>query len=269
VASHLQPPQLRKLRQKTEQLEKEASALYLDPEGARYRLVHLNDVEFMELRRLSLAIQEDSRFMLDFLLSWSCRNGALTVGKVYAALCHLTGPTGKSFDNYKGSFSFPFSLDVLQEGRSLPYLFEVRDFRGGLEFPIRKVVEVEDPRLREHRYHVPFADELSNEAINCLVAYWCAYVKGYWSRVKPFWQEPFVLAVESNHVLFGFAEGRFFEEQYESEDSFSSTCGRYQETVRRERDALAARKPQTGPGSGPHRFPRQVQFLETDRAKGV
>ena len=70
-------------------------------------------------------------------------------------LKHLSGESGRWLDDFQVSFSFPFALNVERDGQTFPYLVEVRNYRGGLEFPLRRVVDADDSRLAEHLVHEP------------------------------------------------------------------------------------------------------------------
>jgi hypothetical protein len=134
AAEHLSPLQLAELREALDRLDPCRRTLRLEDEGVVYRRVRLGDGEFLDLLRRSLAIEEDYGFVMDLLLARRRAGTALGFPEVYLALTDLAGPSGEYFDDWKGSFSFPFTLEVVKGRRRVPYLFEVRNHRSCLEF---------------------------------------------------------------------------------------------------------------------------------------
>lgn len=76
----------------------------------RFRLWRLHDDEYPPLRRGSQALREDS---LEFALVQ--RSSDLGLAEIFVGLSALLGDSGRYFDDYKGSFSFPLLL-VLEKG---------------------------------------------------------------------------------------------------------------------------------------------------------
>jgi hypothetical protein len=253
AARHLAPSRLTELRQEIEQLEKESRAIRFearDTGGMACRLIRLADGEFAELQRRSLAIQ-DPLLMVYVTLSAQSAPLRLSQPATYLTLKHLVGESGCFFDDYKCSFSFPFALQVEREERTYPYLFEVRNYGGGLEFPIRRVVDERDERLADQRIHEPFEEELGAEEIRCLVLRFVGYLMGVWQVILKRRQEPFVQTVRKNLLVFGCHGGKVFEKWYEREGSYLSALRRHEDQVRVERQSAATRMPRRSIGRSP------------------
>jgi hypothetical protein len=242
AAAHLQPAQLRELRDALDRLHKDRNALRLDLDTLQGRLVRLDDADFFRLHRRSIAIEEDNSFQLYLLYMY--REGRLpSLPQSYLALVDLFGDSGHSFDNYKGSFSFPLALDVDKGGRTFAYLLEIGDYRGSLEFRLRKIVAEDDERLPQHRYHAPLPEELSREQINRLIVYLHGFLQGYWQSIRNRAHRPFRHAIPSNGILYGYCNGRCFEKAFKSTQRYEAACRRY--------DKLIEHAKQAGEGEAP------------------
>jgi hypothetical protein len=137
AARRLDPAQLGDLQREIERLDKESRAIRFEAGeagGVACHLIRLADGELWELLRRSLATKDDS-LAVYWMLYGPSASLRLSQPAAYLALKHLSGESGRWFDNYKCSFSFPFALDVAREGRTFPYLLEVRNYGGGLRVP--------------------------------------------------------------------------------------------------------------------------------------
>jgi hypothetical protein len=234
AAKRLSPEELTQLLREIERLEKLSRAIIISRQGVTYLLVRLNDAEYGELHRRSLAIKEDFLFEIGFFDSLRQRGEYLDFARLYATLRELTGESSRLLDPYKGAFAFPFALDVIKGNREWPYLFNVRNYKGSLEFAVRKVVAEDDPRLKDHLIHPPFDEEFSRDEMNALVGRFYLHLLGRWEEVRDRPPRPFVREVKSNLILFGCCGGRYFEEEYDDEEECETARHRYEEQVRKE-----------------------------------
>jgi hypothetical protein len=238
AARRLLPAELSKLRCEIERLEKESRAICFEAregEDLGFRLIRLRDDEWRELLRRSLSIEDQSLAL--FLLLWGPSPLLrLSLPAAYLTLKHLSGESGQWFDDYKSSFSFPFALNVQRRGRTFPYLFEVRNYGGGLEFPIRRVVDPRDQRLADRVIQAPLEEEFGREEIKVFLLRFVARLSGVWEVIRKRPHEPFVQAVSRSLVVFGCCGGKVFEKCYQREGMYTAALGRYQEQVRREQE---------------------------------
>ena len=245
AARRLHPAELTKLRCALEQLEKEARAIHFETypgEEVACRLFRVRDDEWRSLLRRSLAIKDESLVVYWVLYSPSAPL-RLGLPAAYLTLKHLAGESGQWFDDYKSSFSFPFELHVERAGRVFPYLFEVRNYGGALEFPIRRVVGPRDRRLAEHVLHDAFEEEFGAEEIRRFLARFVGYLEGVWEVIRKQPHEPFVLAVRRSQIVFGCCGGKVFEKCYQREGMYRAAFERYQEQVRREQETANRKAP--------------------------
>jgi hypothetical protein len=237
AAAQLSPDDLRELRREIDRLDRATPAICLSADRVTCRLTRLDDGEFANLLRRSLAIDEDYGFEVCFWLALAARGDALNFAQVYLALREIAGESGWYFDHWKGSFSFPFALEVRRAERSFSYLLEIRNQRDSLCYPIRRIVAPEDRRLKEYRIHPPFADEFSREEINRFLVRLYGYLTGVWRGLRGRPLKPFLHAVPSNLIVFGYCGGVAFEEHYDSEEAYHAACQSYEERIREEEAA--------------------------------
>ncbi|HLK59080.1 MAG TPA: hypothetical protein VKU00_21140 [Chthonomonadaceae bacterium] len=183
-------------------------------------LTRLDDDAYYKIARRSLAIQEDGFFLLNLFRPQGQERGRMNFAETYLILKYLYGESGQCYDDYKGSFAFPFALDVIKRERSFHYLLRVHNFRSMLEFALRRRVDSTaqiDPIL-----HAPFEDEFSRQEINEFIAFFYGYLEGRMeilltNGIQP---PPFLHRVQSNLILYGCLEGRFFEEHFDNQEEF-------------------------------------------------
>lgn len=58
--------------------------------------------------------------------------------------------------------------------------------------------------------------EFSREEINEFISYFSGYLKGCSEWISLFPRQPFIKKIDSNHILYGYRDREFFEEQIES-----------------------------------------------------
>src|SRR5262249_12390115 len=131
-------------------------------------------------------------------------------------------------DDWKGAFSFPFTLHFIREGCSCTYLLDVHTCRDSLYFPFRKVVAPDDPRLQNRIYHPPIPDEFSWEESNRFVLHFYGYLHVRLSGLDAASIAPFVRHVPASLIIFGHCGGTFFEQEYESEEDYRAALESYQ-----------------------------------------
>jgi hypothetical protein len=232
ATAQLSVPELRELRRETERLEMIARAIPWRVGDRHYRLVRLNDSEFGALLRRSLPIEENHGPDLQFYLAMRALQNQLNLAEAYLVLKDWTGESGRLFDDWKGSFTFPFALDVIKSDQSFPYMLEVCDCRGSLEFRIWKVVAADDDRIREGLIRPPFSGEFPREEIDKFIPHFFSYLVDCWEAIRSCPHKPFVRKVDSSDVLYGYVNGATLAEQYCSSEAYEAAYKHYQDQVR-------------------------------------
>ena len=195
--------------------------------GEKIPFWRLDDDEHFLVRRQSVAIEEDYGLLMR-LNSGSSGDERLSLGQARSALTKLAGPSAQSFDNFKQSFCFPFLHGVPADRPTTIYLMTVHDIRGSLYFLNRRVVAKDDPRIEQHLLHKPFLEELNREELNLLAATMYGYLKGFSEHIIP---RPFVEKVDSQQIVYGYADGNYFEEVHVEEDAYEAAIDKWRRIV--------------------------------------
>jgi hypothetical protein len=183
------------------------------------RCSRLDDKEHFELEQNSLAIAADYGFYMRFYHFLEQRGDYLNFAKIYTTLKSLCGESGKGYDDWKGSFSFPFLVEVKKGEKEFRYLLNIFNYRDSLYFGIRKPLQPDD-RFDRQLIHQPFEDEFSREEINNFIISFYAYLVSSFRAIAPSYDEFFFNRVDSNGILFGYKDGQFFQDHYDSPEEY-------------------------------------------------
>lgn len=145
----------------------------------------------------------------------------LNLAKLYAEFTAVFGPSGNYFDSWKGAFSFAFKIDVLKDNEVVPYTLIVVNMRSSVEFRFYKVISAADTQFKKDRIYPPFSDELSTPNMNALSAFLCSYAKTVYQEAQ-IEQKDFIKAIQSNLILFGYRQQKFFVNQYKTGEEFDA-----------------------------------------------
>jgi hypothetical protein len=179
------------------------------------RLRRIGDCRYRRLARNGLVIQENYGFLMDLLRDRRRYGELLNLAEFYVAFKEIFGESGSCFDDWKGAFAFPFEVAVFKEDAVYCYVLNVINWRDTVEFNFRKVLPPDERGFERAVIHPPFAAEFSTDEMNTLVAFLYGYVEGALRVIRRYYTDEFVRQVSSNLILFGFHQGRFFEEQYD------------------------------------------------------
>ncbi|QEP43484.1 hypothetical protein D5085_10305 [Ectothiorhodospiraceae bacterium BW-2] len=131
-----------------------------------YKLVRLNDEQFYLLHKNSIPIFENYTHLMylstdkDIIFS--------SFSKMYITLKDLFGESGKHYDDWKGSFSFPFLIYFRKEEKEFGYIMNIHNIRSSIEFNIAKLIHADNENLERHILHNPF-DEFPREEITYFI----------------------------------------------------------------------------------------------------
>ena len=191
-------------------------------DGLDLRIRRVSDDRYVQLHRRSIAIADDGYFLMRLLMPAHRDGDGLDFPRAYFILNHIYGRSGRLYDDWKGSFAFPFSLDVIKGDSSFPYLLNVHNHRSMLEFSIRKVVA--DRTQADGVIRPPDEREFSRTEINYFIAFFYGYLEGRLQMALKFAarRRPFVHKVQSNLILYGCRNNQFFEEEYDSPEEFEA-----------------------------------------------
>jgi len=182
-----------------------------------YKLIRLNDEQFYLLYKNSIAIFEDYRHLMSLSMNKDIIYSSFS--KMYITLKELFGESGKYYDDWKGSFSFPFLIYFQKDEEIFGYLMNVYNIRSSVEFKISKLINADDKQFKRDILHKPF-EEFPGEEIICLINYFVGFLTGYFESIKDNYDEFFIKTVKSNLILFGYKDGCYFDNEYENEEEF-------------------------------------------------
>lgn len=237
-------------------LQLQSDALFHQPtplvftiKGVGYHLIRLTTDAYLRLATYSIAIGHEHSYSLWGYFSRSDEE-QLTLAEAYLALKARFGESSPLYDRYKGSFSFPFFLRIDKESelgttRKLPYLFIVRDYKGSLEFNLRRIIEQTDTEIRREIVHEPFEDEFSKAEIGFFYAYFSGFLEGYGKTVLQQHNEFFFHDIQAVLGLYGYADGAFFHSFYETTDAYDDAVA---ELRQKQRQIVAGRQQVEGHG---------------------
>ena len=198
----------------------------------RCRCTRLDNREHFELGRNSLAIADDEGFYIGFYRSLERRGDYLNFAKIYVILKSLCGKSGNGYDDWKGSFSFPFLVEVIKGGKEFRYLLNIFNYRDSLYFNFRKPLPPDDQRFDRQVIYQPLAEEFSREEMNSFITSFYAYLVSSFKAMAPGYNEFFFKRVDSNGILFGYEDGQFFEEHFKSSEEYNKALERLEKVKR-------------------------------------
>jgi len=182
-----------------------------------YKLVRLSDKQYYMLRRNCIPIFDDYEQLI--ILSTNKRLIFSSYAKMYASLRWLFGECGRCYDEWKGSFAYPFLIYIKNGEEEFEYLMNLFNIRSSIEFKLWKLVRSSDERFNSGIFHNPFED-FPREEIYYVNNYFAGFLSGYFESVSEKTCEPFFGTVDSNLIVFGCKDGNYFDDQYEEENQF-------------------------------------------------
>lgn len=182
-----------------------------------YKLKRLNDEQYYFLSKNCLLIAEDYLHLLS--LSRDTDLIYSSFSKMFVALKELFGDSGKYYDDWKGSFSFPFLISFKKSEEEFQYIMNIYNLRSSIEFNIAKLIQADNERFERDVIHEPF-EEFPREEINDFIDYLVNFLTGYFGSGSKRYNEFFFHTVRSNLILFGCKDGIYFDNHYTNEEKF-------------------------------------------------
>jgi hypothetical protein len=138
--------------------------------------------------------------------------------QLYVALTQLTGEGDNWYDDFKGSYSFAFELDVQKNNLYSHYIYHIYHYRSYIDFSVYQRVSKEDKRNPDI-IHQPIDELFSDNDICYFSSSFCSYALKYLEDTG-YTPEPFQKSSDSNLLLFGYAENEYFIKQYEDDTEY-------------------------------------------------
>ncbi|UIE38884.1 hypothetical protein [Leptodesmis sichuanensis] len=196
--------------------------LILHQAATKFHFWRLSEDEFRQLRSRSVPIRTDGMFLLQIMLSERNNPNRLTLPKALLILERLFGKSSDWIDDWKGSFSFPLLMKIQKPDSAFFYLLRIEDHRGSLEYRLYRVLEDGTAGVDAYMFQSPVESEFSNQEINEFIS----LVHGFLTDAIYFFCkqqfEPFFKRIDSNHILYGYRDGAFFEEEIDSPEDYQA-----------------------------------------------
>jgi hypothetical protein len=162
-----------------------------------------------------------------FYAVYSLLDDEFNLPQIYAGLTYLTGPGDDKYDDYKGSFSFTFKLNVKKPEYETEYIYRVVHYRSYIEFFVHEIVAKDDPR-DEEIMHSPNDKRFSDKDIRmfsaCFLKFAVMYIEN--QTIKPF-----VKSSDSNLILFGYKNNKYFHQTYQEHEEYHEQKRLLQEEI--------------------------------------
>lgn len=198
-------------------------SMKLTLKGDKCELYRLNDEQYYHLSQDSLPIKDNFWALFRVQRHYQQENQDLTLPKMYVLLTFIAGETSKFYDDWKGSFCFPFLIRIKKKTQELNnHLFIISDWRGNLEFRFKRLIGENENYVGIERDIVrqPFESEFSREEIDYFIVYFYSYLVGYFEGIGKIPHDNFFKHIDSNLILYGSTNGQFWEKYYEEYDYY-------------------------------------------------
>lgn len=199
--------------------------------GAYCVLNRITDSIYLERAKYSCPITPQYVFRGSF---GDTPEDELNFAQYYTGMRLLFGKPGNRYDDWKGSFSFSFQVDVVRNGHSYAYLLNILNLRSTIEFHFRKILDDSESQGSLQAYRDPLQHEFSDLEMLAVQYFMHGYLKGYLEVIQKngiLDCPDFVLVTESNLIISGYINGQFFEHAFEDLEDFEAERDLYQNLI--------------------------------------
>jgi hypothetical protein len=196
-----------------------------NPKQFPFTLYRLSDEEYSQLGDRSFPIQFDELFMFDIALDRANTSEELTLPKALVILEHKFGASSSRLDKWKQAFSFPLLLAIEKPNGTFYYLLRITDRRGSIDFDLFRIIDDLKYVGKNLTFSSqPLDDELSQTEIENVISYLWGFLEGFASHLDRWESEikPFFRHIDSSHVIYGYWDGKFVEEEIEDPDEYEA-----------------------------------------------
>lgn len=177
------------------------------------QITHLPTTEIPKIGK-TLAIQNSAYFYFGLQIE----QNPLLLPKIYAALTCLVGPSDNRYDDWKGSYSFTFTLKVNKNNVVSHYVYHLYHYRSYINVEVQQIVAENDPRDSQ-MMHQPNEILFSDVEISLFTNRFCMYCVQHMEE-ENYTPKPFIKNADSNNLFFGFADGEYYCENYTNYDEY-------------------------------------------------
>lgn len=213
-----------------DQVKPETGHMNQPPDNACCILTRITDATYARLARRSYPLSEQYS---------ECYYGrapedTLNLAQYYTGMRCLFGKPSNLYDDWKGSFSFVFQVDVFRNKNVYTYLLNILHLRSYIEFRFRKIVD-DSENHNLSVYREPLENEFSGEDMQKVECFMYGFLLGYLRAVQESASldiPDFILLSCSNHIISGYIDGKFFERQAKSEADFHAEENLFRNLIR-------------------------------------
>lgn len=146
--------------------------------GAYCILTRITDASYLRRAKRSYPLTEQLPYKRYYGAN---REDNLNLAQYYTGLRCLFGKPGNLYDDWKGSFSFAFQVEVFRREHTYAYVLHIVHARSAIEFRFRKIVA--NPKSHDPFdllvYHAPLADEFSGQEMARVEGFMHGVLQGY------------------------------------------------------------------------------------------
>jgi hypothetical protein len=199
----------------------------LECDGIKYEMWRVDDTEYAKLEKsniLPIKHEWDFYSQIDITQRYT-KNNNLNLAELFTILEYFLGESSNSYDEYRGSFKFHNLLVIKRENGIFFYVLNILDHRGYMIFDLYKVL-----KNAKEKYE-PFNSEFSQEEIKYFFNYFHGFLIGYFNQIKSIIpRQKFLKKVDSSLILYGYKDGNYFEDDYESQEIYKQQIQLFEET---------------------------------------
>jgi hypothetical protein len=185
-----------------------------------FSLYRLSDEEYSQLLDRSFPIRINGLFLLKLVFDRLDNPDRLTLPKALLGLEDMFGASSSYLDRAKQAFSFPLLLAISKPSGTFYHLLRITDRRGSVDFDLYRIID-----------DIKYADKdlmLSSEPITeYIIIYLWGFLEGFSHHIHQHYPEiePFFRHIDSNHIIYGYWDGKFVEQEIEDNDEYDRIVG--------------------------------------------
>jgi hypothetical protein len=188
-------------------------------EKKEYTLVRLTDPQYAGLFEVAVPLRPDHGTMMRLQMTPGLIYSSNS--RMYATLRDLFGESGRCFDDWKGSFSFP--LMALFEFNQKPVicLLNLTNVRTSVNFGMMKLMP-SDGRHNAKGALKTFFDDFPAEEISTFYISLVRFLTRHFEIMRKDYNEDFYHSVPSDLLIFGHNNGLFFDRMAKNQEDYNA-----------------------------------------------
>lgn len=226
---NLSPSDMTSLRLRLEDMDyRNCSVVARLDDDVEISLYRLSDSNYIQRANFSKCLTNYDVGLSPFFL-WLQEKNSLSLPQFFLVLSFLFGESG-GYDDYKGSFSFNFHLEIQRQYQRYSFYLRVRDWRGSIEYELRRHFDHLSGVGRESApvlNHIEFTEA----EFMRFMSYFVGFLEGRWQEMTEVDKKTFVHAVQSNFLIYGYDGSQCFEEKYCSEGLWSDALKKWRSKI--------------------------------------